>query len=106
VLLAERHRFDAMLTGDAEAEAVPLDPGPLDLLKIAHHGSEDAGLPALLERSDPRLAVISVGADNPYGHPHPSTLAALTAARVPLDRTDLDGEITLTVTRETMAMTE
>ena len=55
VVLASWHRFDALLTGDAEAEAAPTDPGPLDLLKVAHHGSEDTGLPALLERTDPAL---------------------------------------------------
>ena len=38
-----RH-FTMLLTADAEAEAVPLDPGPIDVLKVAHHGSEDAGL--------------------------------------------------------------
>ena len=61
--------FSMLLTADAEAEAVPLDPGPIDVLKVAHHGSDDAGLDALLDRTAPSLAVISVGADNPYGHP-------------------------------------
>ena len=75
VLLARWHGFSMLLTADAEAEGVPLDPGPIDVLKVAHHGSDDAGLEALLDRSAPRLAVISVGADNPYGHPTPDTLA-------------------------------
>ena len=44
VLLARWHRFSMLLTADAEAEAVPLDPGPVDVLKVAHHGSDDAGL--------------------------------------------------------------
>jgi competence protein ComEC len=43
-------------------------PRPIDVLKVAHHGSDDAGLDSLLDRSVPRLAVISVGAQ-PYGHP-------------------------------------
>ena len=72
-----------LLTADAEAEAVPLDPGPIDVLKVAHHGSDDAGLGALLDRTRPRLAVISVGADNPYGHPTAGTLATLAAPRCP-----------------------
>jgi len=105
VLHARWHRFDALLTGDAEAEAVPLEPGPLDLLKVAHHGSEDGGLAALVESTDPRLAVISAGAGNPYGHPHPSTLATLTEAGVPVARTDVDGDVDLTVTREGVSMT-
>ena len=57
-------RIQALLTGDAEAEVAPIDPGPVDVLKVAHHGSADAGLPGLLQRAAPRLAVISVGDDN------------------------------------------
>ena len=75
MLLAEWRHFSMLLTGDAEAEAVPLDPGPIDVLKVAHHGSADAGLEALLARTAPHLAVISVGEDNPYGHPAPETIA-------------------------------
>ncbi|HEX5374625.1 MAG TPA: hypothetical protein VFW48_00540, partial [Solirubrobacterales bacterium] len=78
---------------------VPVDPGPVDVLKVAHHGSEDAGLDSLLDRTDPRLAVISVGEDNSFGHPAPATLQALAAHRVPTLRTDLDGTITLEVSR-------
>ena len=83
-----------LLTADAEAEAVPLDPGPVDVLKVAHHGSDDAGLADLLDRTRPRLAVISVGEDNPFGHPTPSTLATLASHHVNVLRTDLDGTIT------------
>ena len=68
-----------LLTADAEAESTPIDPGPVDVLKVAHHGSEDAGLGELLERTRPRLAVISVGEDNPYGHPTAATLGELAA---------------------------
>src|SRR5262249_23474622 len=75
VLLARWRHFSMLLTGDAEAEAVPMDPGPVDVLKVAHHGSADAGLDDLLDRSVPKLGVISVGADNRYGHPTAGTLA-------------------------------
>ena len=97
VLLARWHGFRMLLSADAEAETVPLDPGPIDVLKVAHHGSADAGLGALLERSAPRLAVISVGSDNPFGHPDPGTLATLAAHDVPVLRTDLDGTVTIKV---------
>ena len=60
-----------------------MDPGPVDVLKVAHHGSEDTGLGALLERSVPKLAVISVGAGNPYGHPLGQALAELGSHGVP-----------------------
>ncbi|HEY6638125.1 MAG TPA: ComEC/Rec2 family competence protein [Solirubrobacterales bacterium] len=93
VLVARWHHFSMLLTGDAEAESVPIDPGPVDVLKVAHHGSEDEGLDGLLDRSAPKLAVISVGAGNPYGHPADPTLAELRTHRVPTYRTDRQGEI-------------
>ena len=64
---------------------------PVEIVKVAHHGSADAGLPALLDRLRPRLAVISVGSDNDYGHPTRETLAALRRPRLRLLRTDETG---------------
>ena len=105
VVLARWHGFSMLLTGDAEAEAVPLDPGPIDVLKVAHHGSEDAGLASLLKRADPEIAVISAGEDNPYGHPTAATLQALARRAVPYFRTDRDGEVTIDVWRRSIAVT-
>jgi competence protein ComEC len=104
VLLARWRRFSMLLTADAEAGEVPIDPGPVDVLKVAHHGSEDPGLGALLDRARPRLAVISVGADNPYGHPAPTTLAELAAHGVPTLRTDEDGTVVLDVRTGSLAV--
>ncbi|MFN8217467.1 MAG: ComEC/Rec2 family competence protein [Solirubrobacterales bacterium] len=104
VLLARWRGFRMLLSADAEAEAVPLEPGPLDVLKVAHHGSEDAGLAALLTRTRPRLAVISVGAGNPYGHPAAATLATLAAHGVRVLRTDRDGEVEIAVRRGRIAV--
>ena len=104
VLLARWRRFSILLTADAEAEAVPIDPGPVDVLKVAHHGSDDAGLGTLLDRIAPRLAVISVGVDNPYGHPTPETLATLTAHGVRTLRTDRDGTVVLDVSGTSVAV--
>ena len=82
-----------LLTADAESDvlsALPLE--PVDLLKVSHHGSADPGLPSLLALLHPSAAVIEVGRHNPYGHPAPSTLAAL--ATVPrVLRTDRDGTV-------------
>jgi competence protein ComEC len=105
VLLARWGNFTMLLSADAEAEAVPLDPGPVDVLKVAHHGSEDAGLDALLERAVPQLAVISVGAGNPFGHPTPATLATLAEHRVPVLRTDRDGSVVLDVRGDSVRVT-
>ncbi len=102
VLLARWHDFSMLLTADAEAETTPIDGGPVDVLKVAHHGSEDAGLEALLDRGAPRLAVISVGEDNSYGHPAPVTLATLAAHGVRTLRTDRDGTVVLDVDRRSV----
>jgi competence protein ComEC len=99
VLLARWRRFGMLLAADAEAEFVPIDPGPIEVLKVAHHGSDDPGLGPLLDRSVPRLAVISVGAHNPYGHPSASTLDTLAEHGVPTLRTDEGGEVTIEVRR-------
>ena len=70
-----------LLTADAESDVLAgLDLRPVDVLKVAHHGCADAGLPALLGRLRPRVATVSVGAENRYGHPAPPTLRALRAA--------------------------
>jgi competence protein ComEC len=104
VIRARWRDFTMLLTADAEAESTALDPGPIDVLKVAHHGSDDAGLGALLDRSRPRLAVISVGADNPYGHPTPGTLATLAAHHVPTLRTDQEGTIVIDVSRRSFSV--
>jgi competence protein ComEC len=95
VVLVRWKRFSMLLTADAEAGEVPIDPGPVDVLKVAHHGSEDAGLDALLDRTSPELAVISVGAGNSYGHPALPTLATLADHGVQTLRTDRRGTIVL-----------
>ena len=104
VIRARWHDFTMLLTADAEAETTPLDPGPIDVLKVAHHGSDDAGLGPLLDRIGPRLAVISVGADNSYGHPTPGTLATLAAHGVPTLRTDLDGTVEIDARRRAFSV--
>jgi competence protein ComEC len=95
ILLVSYGRVDLLLTADAESPVtLPLDPPPVEILKVAHHGSADQGLPELLERLQPRVAVISVGLGNDYGHPTPSTLFALDRARgLRVFRTDLDGRV-------------
>jgi competence protein ComEC len=104
VIEARWRGFSMLLTADAEAEAVPLDPGPVDVLKVAHHGSDDAGLATLLERSRPKLAVISVGAGNPYGHPTAGTLATLARHRIPTLRTDEEGTVVIDVDRRSFRL--
>jgi competence protein ComEC len=94
VLLASYGDFDVLLPADAEGNVlVPLGLPRVEVFKVPHHGSRDALLPAVLERIRPEVAVVSVGAGNDYGHPSPSTLAALGSIRV--YRTDRDGAVTI-----------
>jgi competence protein ComEC len=97
VLLVSYGSIDALFTADAESNVtLPLAPPPVEILKVAHHGSEDAGLAQLLGRLRPRVAVISVGDQNDYGHPAPSTIAAVTRwPGLSLYRTDEDGPVTV-----------
>jgi beta-lactamase superfamily II metal-dependent hydrolase len=99
VLLLRHGAFDALLTGDAEE---PVERtlvqrelvGPVELLKVGHHGSSSSSRPEFLARTRPAIAVISAGAGNEYGHPTAQTLAALAnvdAAAV--FRTDLHGDV-------------
>jgi competence protein ComEC len=98
VALASAGPFDLLLPADAESEVTaPLDLPDVEALKVAHHGSDDPGLPALLARTRPELAAIEVGAENTYGHPTPATLAALRRAVPQVLRTDRDGTVRLRV---------
>ncbi|WP_371664934.1 ComEC/Rec2 family competence protein [Streptomyces sp. NBC_00280] len=64
----------------------------VDVLKVAHHGSAYQD-PDLIRVAAPRLALISCGADNTYGHPAPSTVAALRDGGAVVLRTDEDGAL-------------
>jgi competence protein ComEC len=96
-----RHGPTLLLPGDLEPEAqealvreLPSLPR-VDVLKVPHHGSayQDS---ELLRGLGPRLALISCGAGNPYGHPSPRTVALLRAQGAVVLRTDTDGGIAVT----------
>lgn len=84
-----------LLTGDAETEEqLSLLTAPLhaDVLKVAHHGSSYQD-PAFLDAVAPRIALVSVGAGNDYGHPSPVVLARLTRGGARVVRTDEQGDV-------------
>jgi competence protein ComEC len=99
VILLRYRGFEALLTGDAEApvEALLADRGqlrPVDVLKVGHHGSDSGTTPGFVAATRPRLALISVGEGNTYGHPHRSTLSNLAESLgVRVLRTDVDGRL-------------
>jgi len=66
-----------------------------DVLKVSHHGSRESNDLDFLNQVKPDIAVISVGADNRYGHPHQETLYSLAAVGSTVLRTDLLGTIRL-----------
>lgn len=97
VLLVEYRGFRALLAGDAgEATEAALRGriGPVDLLKVGHHGSATSTGAGWLAELQPRVAVISVGR-NSYGHPSPAVLARLGAQRASVWRTDRDGTVSV-----------
>ncbi len=92
--------IDFLMTGDlntAGEEALLRTGYPLDaeILKVGHHGSSSSTSPSFLSRVHPEIAIISVGAGNPYGHPHAETLDRLKRYGVTVFRTDLDGTISV-----------
>ena len=98
VLRVEAPQRRMLLTGDIEAEAeIVLSDRDLraDVLKVAHHGSRSSTRPRFLDAVQPRLAVISCGRRNLFGHPHASVLAELDDRRIRTWRTDRDGSIDL-----------
>jgi competence protein ComEC len=101
----------ALLEGDAEAPsehqmvaAAPANPaaalGPDTLLKVGHHGSRTSTTPEFLALVAPQDAVISVGAQNTFGHPRPEIIARLAAAHARLFRTDRFGLTTFLLSRD------
>lgn len=98
-LVLEYGQTRVLFTGDAEAvveQVVGPRAGDVDVLKVGHHGSLTSSAWTFLETIDPEAALISVGRDNSYGHPHPSVVGRLEDADVEIFRTDLHRDVVLT----------
>jgi competence protein ComEC len=99
VLLLRVRDIRILLTGDAEAEeeawllAHAREALAADVLKVGHHGSATSTTPSFLAAVRPRLALVSVGAHNSYGHPDAAVLSSLAAAGAAVLRTDLLGTV-------------
>jgi len=94
-------KFSLLLPGDVEAEAETALLGREEdidstVLKVPHHGSASGGSAEFLRGVSPRVAVISVGEDNPFGHPASSTLRKLRSIGADVYRTDRHGDVTIT----------
>lgn len=89
------HSF--LITGDLEGQSeealLAQGIGPQTVLKVGHHGARASSSAAFLTAIAPHYAVISVGAGNRYGHPHPDTLKRLNSGGRAVFRTDKHGAI-------------
>ena len=87
-----------LLEGDAEKQVerrvAALHHPKVDVLRVGHHGSNNATTPELLDAAQPTFAVISVGFRNSFGLPRREVLQRLQDSRARVYRTDLDGAVT------------
>lgn len=67
----------------------------VDVLKVGHHGSKTSSSPLFLDMTRPAFAIISVGFENSFRHPHPEVLARLEEHHAEILRTDLLGLISV-----------
>lgn len=118
VLLVTYREFSMLLTGDVQGAGeehltqelkVWKEPGvtehaetELTILKVAHHGSKNSTSEEFLKAANPKLAIISCGEGNRYGHPHEETLERLEKADIPWFCTKDYGAITVTVDGENL----
>ena len=108
VIRVEWRDFTLLLTGDAgaPAERAILEHArrsgttgrlDVDVLKVGHHGSRTSTTPEFLAATRPELALIAVGRNNRYGHPHPLVMRRLEERGIEVMRTDRHGTILLLV---------
>ena len=105
VLLLEYRGSKVLLTGDVEryGEEVIVSKlrGHVDYMKVPHHGSKTSSSSILLNAVRPRVAFISVGHLNWFGHPHPDVLKRYRESHVSIFRTDVHGTIVLDIGKGT-----
>jgi competence protein ComEC len=88
-----------LLMGDAESEIESkINVEDVDLLKVGHHGSHSSSTPSFINKANPEYAVITVGEDNKYGHPHIETMDTLKSNNIEVHRSDECGDIIFTST--------
>ncbi|CAB4709820.1 unannotated protein [freshwater metagenome] len=107
VLLVESAGVSMLLTGDVEPPGqvaiATAHPGlRVDVLKLPHHGSRYQDLP-FLDSLGARLVLVSVGADNDYGHPAPDVVAALEGTGASVLRTDESGDLAVVLAQGDLA---
>ena len=92
--------FSMLCTGDVEGKGeewliTKIKGKEYDVLKVSHHGSGNATTQQFLKEASPKIALVSAGKDNAYGHPHPETVSRLRSAGCQIFETAKTGAITL-----------
>ena len=100
VMLLQYGEVRMLLTGDIQHATehwlvAHRDDLRADVLQVPHHGSKTSTLPNFVRHVRPRDGIISLGAGNPYGHPHPRVLSTLDEQQVRVWRTDTHGAVTV-----------
>jgi len=107
LLLFQEDHFKALFTGDASPKILNFIVRTnyidfiknITLIKVPHHGSKNGLTKNFLSISNPKIAVISVGKNNTYGHPVKEVLEMLKAKNIKIKRTDEEGNIVFKLTR-------
>jgi len=106
LLLFQEGEFKALFTGDASSKILNLIANnnyfhsllkDIDILKIPHHGSKNGLTKNFVETIKSKIAVISVGKNNPYGHPAKKILEMFQAKKIKIKRTDEKGDIIIKI---------
>lgn len=88
--------LDIFMAGDLSfeyEETIAEEIGDIDLLKVSHHGSKTSSSKQFLAVTKPEIALISLGLNNSYGHPHEEVLTNFSESNIEVMRTDLDKRI-------------
>lgn len=98
--------IEFLFPGDAGEAAETVLSGPVDseILKVGHHGSQTSSSQSFLSRVNSKVAVISVGTGNTYGHPTPEALQRLGDFGAVIYRTDLNGNVVVTTDGNTYSV--
>jgi competence protein ComEC len=111
VVMVHLNGMRALMTGDLgsdeQKELLAFHPDlSCDVLKVPHHGAREATSGELYEASRPALAAISVGKGNRFGHPSATCIEMLADRRIPVERTDRDGDLEVSVDNGRIGVTK
>lgn len=108
VLRLDFGEISFLFTGDATdktEEKILSENIDIDILKVGHHGSRYSTTSKFLDKTSPKYAIISVGENNKYGHPHKETIDKFNKENINTLRTDEEGTILITTDGEDINIT-